>query len=119
MMGLVNMFREGGFMMYVIAALVLPMLAIVILHAAMPRLWSAVLGAVLVFGCVGAGLFGTHMGNQMTERALAGADPDMQAALREQGGREAAHNWHFGAAVGAVGLIPLVVGEVRRLRREG
>jgi hypothetical protein len=115
MRDLVNAFHEGGSTMYLILmfALAAHVVAIVALVFALPRpsrerlrlFGGASLGLAVVV--LALGWFGQYRGLQMVERALAGVDPQIHAALRAQGEKEAGRNLTFGLYACA---LPALVG---------
>jgi len=110
-------FVEGG--TYTVLLLVLGVPAALaggVMHAVAARRWSLLVGLLLLLVPALTGALGTVLGRRITEEALAGADPAHRAEMREVGYREAGHAVRFGAGISVVGLVPLVIGEVRRAR---
>ena len=111
-------FVEGGIFMILLLVLGVPAALIGgVMHAVAARRWSLLVGALLLLLPAGTGALGTVHGRRVTEDALAATDPAHRAMLREAGYREAGHAVRFGVGISVVGLVPLVVGEVRRGRR--
>ena len=111
-------FLEGGSFMILLLVLGVPAALIGgVMHGVAARRWSLLVGALLVLVPAGTGAAGTVLGRRATEAALVGVDASEAAVIRQVGHREAGHPVRFGVGICVVGLIPLVVGEVRRGRR--
>lgn len=117
--GVRQWFVEGGYFMYLLLALGVPVALIGgVMHAVAARRWSLLVALLLLLVPAACGALGTVLGRRTTDDALRGVDPAHHAMLRETGYREAGHSVRFGVGISVVGLVPFVIGEGRRLRRE-
>lgn len=117
-MGFISeMFSKGGPTMYLIAMVALPMLIFCILHLIMAQGWSLAVAIVLLVAPLSLGIFGTLQMRQKTDAGLAHLPSEQRAALQERGYKNARHPLNLGIAVTVIGIIPMAIGEVRRLRR--
>ncbi len=103
-------------MMWVIALLLFPCFAMVVVHAAQPRTWSLYLAAGSLALIFLAGAAGTLLGRHTVEAAVAHVGPDEVEHLREAGYREASRPIIFAAIACALGAIPFALGEIKRQR---
>lgn len=108
---------RGGPFMYLILMLAVVLLVFGVLHVILARKWTLIVTLILFVLAPLAGVLGYLYGSSMVEAALAGVDPARRAELAAVGYAEARIALHFGLGVGGVGLVPLVIGEVRRRRR--
>lgn len=106
--------EHGGAAMYFILWATIPLLVFGVLHMILARKWTFIV-ALILFALpplIGAG--GYALGAIRVEAAIDAADPAYRDQFAEVGYAEARHNLYFGFGAGGVGLLPLVIGEVRR-----
>jgi hypothetical protein len=112
-----EMMYEGGFTMWVILALLLPLVGFAVVHAVLAARWSA----VTVFAVLGAifavGLVGRTIGRSKTDEAIAMVDADMADRLREVGYAESSRPIDLAVLAACAAALPIAVGETRRLTR--
>jgi hypothetical protein len=110
-----TMFHQGGLPMWWILALVLPSLAIVGVHIGLRRRWSLwmALGAIALM--LGIGLFGTMSSRRRIDTYAAEAASEQERALVvEEGYKEASRPIQFAGVVGAILLVGVIIGQLRR-----
>lgn len=117
MVTVLDVFRMGGWTMFVILASTCLVLPLSLVHAFFARGWSlaiALVGVVLPCCCGG---FGTLDGRATVDAAVEHADPQYRQLLQDEGYEEASYPFMFGACVAMLGIPLLGVGEIRRIRR--
>jgi hypothetical protein len=117
MMTIARLMQEGGGFMYIVLVLALPALGLSVTHAAAAKRWSFFVGLGLVVLPLLAGAAGMLLGSMKVHAAIEFADPAHRAELLAVGMAEASLPLKLGAIVFGVGLVPLIIGEVRRRRR--
>lgn len=112
-----RLLAEGGWAMYAILGLGSLMLAFCAAHAAVARVWSLIVGVVLIVVVLGLGAVGYQIGRHRMERALSAVAAEYRAAMAARGAQEMALPVRFALLAAAVGVVPLGIGELRRLAR--
>jgi len=111
-----TMLHQGGPTMFWILYLTGPALIVAILHAAMARGWSLIasLGAMALVLAIG--LYGRHIGRELTDEYADRADREGDAQ-REAGYRESSRPLQLALIVSGLLVVPVAIGEIRRRRR--
>jgi len=114
-----DLFQEGGAAMLFITFFGVVAFVAAILHAALARKWSFILGSVNVPLPLLIGLAGWLYARVRIAEAIAyaGGDPGFLAELEAQGNAEARLPLIFGAIVFFVCLVPFVIGVARQMGR--
>ncbi len=108
---------RGGFTMNLILLITVLLLVFGVLHVILARKWSFIVTLILFALPPLLGAAGYAHGATMVEQALKGVDPTQRDAMAAVGYAEAKLPLYFGLGAGAVGLVPLVIGEARRRSR--
>ncbi len=118
---MIHFMREGGLMMWVLLLLATPTLAMALVHAIAARRWSlAAALAPLALVVVLALLANLHGKSRVAEALASGEiDPSQRAVIERVGDAEAARPWQLALGILAVVIVPIGVGEVRRVTRKG
>jgi hypothetical protein len=113
-----TLFQQGGPTMFWILMLVLPGLALVILHAVFAAQWSRWTSIGILAVILAIGLYGRMQGRSMTDRALAQfEDAGEREEMRDQGYLESSRPLQLAGVVDGILAIGVVIGELRRRRR--
>jgi hypothetical protein len=108
--------------MFWITMLLLPGLALVVLHAVLARTWSLWTSLGIMALVLAIGLYGWTTGRSMTDNALVRMESRSESRsdreeMREEGYKEASRPIQFAGIVDGIFAIPVIIGEVRRRRR--
>lgn len=115
--GLLELFREGGWTMWLIVLFALGALsaAMAALMANHRGLAMASLGLVALIALAGVG--GTMLGRRQVDEAIVVVDPKDQALIREVGYRESGRNLQLAGITGLPLMVLAVAAYVRALQR--
>jgi hypothetical protein len=105
---------RGGVFMHLILLVTVALLVFGVLHVILARKWSFIVTLILFALPPLLGAAGYAFGANMVEQALIGVSPEHREAMAAVGYAEAQLPLYFGLGAGGVGLVPLVIGEVRR-----
>jgi hypothetical protein len=115
-----RLMHEGGPTMFWILMLVLPGLALVILHAVLAHRWSLWTSLGVMALVLAIGLYGCSKGRSMTDDAIASFENVTlrdREEMRAQGYKESSRPIELALIVDGIFAVPVVIGQVRRRRR--
>lgn len=108
--------REAGAGGFLVIALLLPSLALGIVHAAVAKRGTLVAAVAVIVGMLAAGEAASIFAGMRFDRALRMVDPSMQAVLRAAK-TTASYPFYLAAIAALLAIVPTVIGEVRRRAR--
>jgi len=114
MQSIANQMTLGGPMIPLILMTASAMLVFGVLHIILARKWTFSVTLILFLIPLLLGVLGYVLGTSQVDSALVGVDPSQRAALAAAGYAEAKISLYFGLGAGGAGLLPLIIGEVRR-----
>jgi hypothetical protein len=114
-----TLFHQGGPTMFWILMLVLPGLALVILHAIFAAQWSRWTSIGVLALVLAIGLYGRMKGRAITDEAVAQLeDTRDREEMRAEGYKESSRPLQFAGVVDGILVIGVLIGEIRRRRRQ-
>lgn len=116
MVNLLQMFQEGGWVMYGIVLFGLPALGLAVAHALVARKWSLMGSAIALVLVLILGIGGTIQNRIRVDEVLGSVAINREDAerLRARGYAESYRPIQFAGIAAALGALLVTVGEVRR-----
>ena len=119
MTAIAQFINHGGCFSYlVIAATLCAVVPWGIVHAAAARKWSMIVALCFLLVPLALGIIGYVEQASRVKAALPGADPRHREEMLALGLKEARSPFYLGATGTGLGFVLVVVGEIRRLRRQ-
>lgn len=104
--------------MYAILLSMFVVFPVTLVHVFAARIWSLMLAVAFVAIPLACGGVGTLHGRSQVDAAVEHADIQYVELLRTVGYREASRPITFGLLVVGLALLPIAIGEVRRVTRD-